>query len=215
MATFLARVGLLSLLLACSSAWCRDYTYKCVDGTWAKFSQREIPNCHGVHTMTTPGGWEVLVPPPNMTFAERRAYDECVRKLDSVGRPDPAVERASAMLLRYPDEAAHQKARLQALERPREAVGRAEVKVGILWDERERLEVETAQYVGHPLPSDLKQKLEANDALATSERQRLQKLSAEVASVDARFDAELAQLKELWRRTPPIVSCHTPKPKSA
>jgi hypothetical protein len=48
------------------------------------------------------------------------------------------------------------------------------------------------------LPSELKLKLEANDAAVTAQRAFMQDQQAEMARINATFDAELARLKKLW-----------------
>ena len=117
--------------------------------------------------------------------AERTAYEIEVR-------------RDRDMLKRFPNEAAHGKAREKALDDIASSVRSSESRIKLLLQERKPLEDEREFYVGKPLPSKLKLALDANDASLEAQRSLVQNQQTEVVRINALYDAELARLKKLW-----------------
>ncbi len=104
---------------------------------------------------------------------------------------------------RYRDEAAHQKARQDALANVRQANERTWARFDELVKERKPLNDEVEFYANRTLPINLKAKLEANDAslLAVMEAAKVQQ--SEIERLNRQYDAELERLKRLWAGTPP------------
>jgi hypothetical protein len=101
-------------------------------------------------------------------------------------------------MMRFPDEAAHNKAREAALEDLRHAIANSQLRIKELEDERKPLIADTEFYKGKRLPARLRNKLEANDAQQQAQRDIIQNQNAEMARVNALYDAELARLRRLW-----------------
>ncbi|MBI3350705.1 MAG: hypothetical protein HY020_26345, partial [Burkholderiales bacterium] len=120
-----------------------------------------------------------------------RAAAERVAQLD-------AIRRDRTLMQRYPTEAAHQRARTAALDDANKATRISERRIKDLNQERKPLLDEAEFYKGRPLPSKLKQALDANDASIEAQHVLIENQKAEVVRLNARFDAELARLKKLW-----------------
>ena len=114
-----------------------------------------------------------------------------------------AVRRDRDMLKRYPDEAAHAKARERALDDVAAAVRSSEARIKLLLKERKPLLEDAEFYVGKPLPSRLKLQLDANDAALEAQRSLVQNQQAEIVRVNKLFDDDLARLKKLWAGAQP------------
>lgn len=117
--------------------------------------------------------------------AERTAYEIEVR-------------RDRDMLKRFPNEAAHGKAREKALDDVASSVRNSEARIKLLLGERKPLLDEAEFYVGKTMPSKLKQALDGNDASLEAQRSLVQNQQTEVVRINALYDAELARLKKLW-----------------
>jgi hypothetical protein len=122
---------------------------------------------------------------------ERDAAADRARKLE-------AIRRDRNLLARFPNEAAHRKARMAALDDVKGSLRISEARLAALALERKPLLDEAEFYVGKPLPGKLKTQLDANDASVDAQRTLVQNQKLEVVRIDALYDAELARLKLLW-----------------
>ena len=136
---------------------------------------------------------------PSLTADERAALEEAERKKvqDRVAKQD-AIRRDRNLLARYPNEAAHEKARQAALDSVRESVLASQKRVAELEKERKPLASETEFYAGKPLPPKLKGQIEEVDASIQAQHDLLVTQQSEVGRISALFDAELARLRKLW-----------------
>ncbi len=171
-------------------------------------SDRPIPECASVEQreLNTDGSLKrILQPTPTdderAEIESKKLKDEAER----VARND-AVRRDRNLMQRFPDEAAHGKARAKALDDFRASVRNYEARIALLLVERKRLEDEKAFYVNDrvnkPLPALLKQKLDANDAGLEAQRVLVQNQQTEIVRINASYDAELGRLKKLWAGAP-------------
>jgi hypothetical protein len=101
-------------------------------------------------------------------------------------------------LARFPNEAAHRKARMAALDDVNTALRVSEVRLSALAKDRKPLMDEAEFYVGKPLPGKLKAQLDANDASVDAQRVLVQNQKLEAVRIEALYDAELVRLKLLW-----------------
>lgn len=175
--------------------------YSCTDAQGRRLtSDRPIPECSGreqrVHNRD--GSLQRVIPPA-MTAEERAEREAAERRAEQAraARAD-AVRRDRNLVARYPDEATHQKARENALDTVRVAMKATEQRVKALAAERKPLQDETEFYKGKPVPAKLKQQLDANDAGIEAQRAAARNQEAELARINAIYDAELARLKRLW-----------------
>jgi len=114
-----------------------------------------------------------------------------------------AARRDRNLLLRYPSDAAHRRARESALDDGNKAMRISEKRIAELQQERKTLRDEAEFYKGKPLPPKLKQSLDANEASTEAQRVLVENQRAELVRVNARYDGELVRLKRLWAGAAP------------
>ena len=127
---------------------------------------------------------------------DRKAAAERIALLD-------AQRRDRNLMLRFPNEAAHQRARTAALDDASKAMRISERRIKDLAVERKPLADEAEFYKGRVLPAKLKQQLDANDAGVEAQQQLIENQKAELVRVNKLYDVELARLKKLWAGAPP------------
>ena len=167
-------------------------------------SDRPIPECvHKEQRELNPDGSLKRVIPPTPTADEVAAKEEKDReaKLEFAARSD-AVRRDRNLMQRFPDEAAHRKAREKALDELRLSAKITTVRIAELLTEKEKNDLEKQFYVNErvnkPLPTGLKQKIDANEASLDAQKSLQQNQITETARINALYDAELARLRKLW-----------------
>ena len=167
-------------------------------------SDRPIAECANKEQRElNPDGSLKRIIPPTPTADEVAAKEEKDReaKLAFAARND-AVRRDRNLMQRFPDEAAHRKAREKALDELRIAGKVYADRITVLTTDRKKLEDEKYFYenerVHKPLPSQLKQRIDANDALLEAQKSLAQNQVTETARINALYDAELARLRKLW-----------------
>ena len=179
--------------------------YSCVDASGKRLtSDRPIPECNSRdQRILNPDGSVRSVVPPTPT-ADERAEREARERQVAAARSEQqdAVRRDRNLITRFPNEAAHAKARSAALDDVRKAVLASEKRMRLLAAERKPLLDDTEFYVGKPLPARLRQQLDANDATTDAQRSLIQDQQTELVRINALFDAELARLRRLWAGAP-------------
>lgn len=175
--------------------------YSCIDANGKRLtSDRPIPECtaRDQRLLNSDGSVKQVVP-PTMTADERAAY-EARQQEEALARAQQreAVRRDRNLLQRFPDEAAHQKAREAALDDTRNGLKVSEARLEALEKERKPLMDEQEFYVGKQLPLKLRQAIDANDAAAEAQRNLIQNQKAEQVRVIKLYDDELERLRKLW-----------------
>ncbi len=196
----LASIGLLTVAGTSSAA-----IYSCVDANGRRLtSDRPIAEClaREQRMLNTDGSVRQVVP-PTMT-ADELAEAEAKKRQAEVERAarQDAIRRDRNLLSRFPNEAAHDKAREAALDDVRKGVKFSEERLAELERARKPLLDETEFYKNRRLPAKLRQQLDANDAAAAAQRSLVQNQKDEISRIDALYDAELDRLKKLWSGTP-------------
>jgi hypothetical protein len=195
-------IALLAMLETASAA---GAIYSCIDAHGRRLtSDRVIPECIArEQRVLNADGSVKQVLPPALTADERAEHEAREREAaaERVARQD-AVRRDRNLLARFPNEAAHRKARAAALDDTRKAVQASETRVLLLTAERKPLLNETEFYVGKALPAKLKQQLDANDAALEAQQTLIQNQQAEFGRINALYDLELEHLKKLWAGAP-------------
>jgi len=195
--------------------------FVCVDEHGRKHtSDRLIPECmmREQRVLNRDGSVRRVIP-PSMTAEERTAAEAKERRLAAEqAAQQEAVRRDRNLLSRYPNEAAHQRAREAALDDLRAAMKVSEERLRDLATERKPLVDETDFYKGRALPPKLKQQIDANDAATQAQRELIANQEAELGRINALYDAELLRLKKLWTgATPgslgPLASAPSPAKK--
>jgi hypothetical protein len=195
-AKLILALGLLSMAGASSAA-----IYSCVDGNGRRLtSDRPIAEClaREQRLLNTDGSIKQVVP-PTMTVDELAEAEAKKRQAEAERAAlQDAVRRDRNLLTRFPNEAAHSKAREAALDDVRKGVKFSEDRLAELQRERKPLAEESEFYKGKKLPAKLKQQLDANDAAAAAQRSLVQNQKDEIHRIDSLYDLELGRLKKLW-----------------
>lgn len=180
--------------------------YTCINDRGQRLtSDRPIPECTAKeqHLLNRDGSVRAVVP-PTLTADERAEKEARERKAAEVrAAQQDAVRRDRNLMQRFPNEAAHDKARQAALDTVRIAIKATENRMRDLQAERKPLMDESEFYVGRRLPAKLKQQIDANDAAMEAQRNAQQQQQAELARINRLFDAELERLKLLWSGVQP------------
>jgi hypothetical protein len=176
--------------------------YTCTDPVSGKklTSDRPIPECNAVtqRILNSDGSVNKSVP-PTLTVDERAAEE--TRELDEKRRrviQQDAVRRDRNLLVRFPNDAVHLKAREAALEEPRKSLQRSQARIVVLAKERKPLDDDAEFYKGRQMPAQLKRQLDANDASVQAQQDLVQNAQNEIVRLNALYDVELERLKLLW-----------------
>lgn len=168
-------------------------------------SDRPIPECSTREQRQLNGDGSLRrVVPPQLTAEERAEKEARDRKaeIERLAQQD-AIRRDRNLMLRYPDEATHQRAREAALDTVRAAMKTSEKRLNELSAERKPLLDEAEFYKGKTLPAKLRLAMDANDAATDAQRSAIQNQQAELERVNRLYDAELARLRRLWAGAAP------------
>ena len=167
-------------------------------------SDRPIPECFNKEQRElNPDGSLKRILPPTPTADELTAKEqqELADKLQAAARSD-AVRRDRNLMQRFPDEAAHRKAREKALDELRIAGRIYADRIAELMIEKKKLDDERYFYknerVNKPVPTQLQQKIDANDASLEAQRLLAKTQVEETTRINDLYDAEFARLRKLW-----------------
>ena len=180
--------------------------YSCIDASGRKLtSDRPIAECSSreQRVLNADGSLRKIVPP--VPTADERAEAEAAERRAAVERAaqQDAVRRDRNLKQRYPNEAAHQRAREAALDDVRKALRNSEERLKLLAAERKPLLDDSEFYAGRQMPAKLRQALDANDAAVDAQRTLVQNQQEEIKRINALYDVELERLKRLWAGAPP------------
>ena len=193
--------------------------YTCTDANGKKLtSDRPIVECNSREQRVLNNDGSVKqVRPPTMTSDERAEADAREREAaGELARRQEAIRRDRNLLARFPNEAAHRKARAAALDDVNKSLRASESRLVTLAAERKPLTDEAEFYVGKPLPGKIKTQLDANDAAVDAQRSLVQNQRLEAVRIDALYDAELERLRKLWGGAQPgSLGTIAAKPASA
>ena len=200
------RRALLAGLAAVAATWAVSAPiYSCIDGSGKRLtSDRPIAECAAKEQrILNPDGSVRSILPPTMTAEERAEVEQKERQAaaERVAQQD-AIRRDRNLVIRFPNEAAHKKARNAALDDVRSAVLVTEKRLAALAAERKPLTDEAEFYAGRQMPAKLKQQLDANDAATAAQRELIQNQEAELGRINGLYDVELGRLRKLWSGAP-------------
>ena len=180
--------------------------YTCIDAQGRRLtSDRPILECAGREQRVLNADGSVnTVLAPTLTSDERADKEAREREAatERAARQD-AMRRDRNLLARFPDEAAHHKAREAALDDVRKSVLVSRGRVALFTAERKSLMDEAEFYTAKTMPGKLKALLDANDASTEAQRSLIQNQQAEVVRINTLYDAELARLRKLWAGVQP------------
>lgn len=177
--------------------------YTCVDSKGRRLtSDRPIPECldREQHQMGSSGAVRRVVPPSYT--AEERARLDAQRKQAEQERARLADEkrRDRALLMRYPNQAAHDKARAEELALIDDVVNAAKLRDRALAQQRQAIDNEMEFYQRDPTqaPAALRRQYAAYQQQVRSQQRFLDEQEQQKQRIHARFDEELARLRTLW-----------------
>jgi len=177
--------------------------YTCVDRQGRKItSDRPIPECIDREQRELgPSGTLRRVIGPTLTQQEREAL-EAQRRMEQEERNRLAEERRRerVLLARYPDPSAHDAERASSLALVDEVMAAALKRIAELHLRRKALDLEMEFYTKDPAkaPMALRRQLAENDEQLQEQQRFLAGQEQEKRRIHQRFDAELAQLRQLW-----------------
>ena len=180
--------------------------FTCTNAAGKKLtSDRPIPECNDrEQRVLNADGSVKRIQGPVLTADERSESETREREASADrARKLEAIRRDRNLLARFPNEAAHRKARIAALDDVNNALRISEARLAALARDRKPLTDDAEFYVGKPLPGKLKAQLDANDASVDAQRSLVQNQKLEVIRIDQLYDAELERLKRLWSGAQP------------
>jgi hypothetical protein len=180
--------------------------YSCVTANGRRLtSDRPIPECNDREQRVLGRDGTVLrVVQPSMTAEERAAKEAAEQRAAAERAAQAEVARMDRNLQRrYPNEAAHNKARASALGDVQAALEGSKKRLAALAEERKPLDLETEFYTGRALPVPLKRQIDANDAARQAVLDSQANNQIELERVTANYDKELERLRKLWAGAAP------------
>lgn len=189
--------------------------YTCTTADGRKLtSDRPIPECTSrEQRVLNPDGSQRATLPPFLSPEERAAKEAADRRAaaERVAQLD-AIRRDRTLIQRYPNEAAHQRARNVALDDANKATRISERRIKDLNQERKPLLDEAEFYVGKPLPGKLKLQIDGNEAAMEAQKTLIVNQQAELVRINENYDLELERLRKLWSGAQPGSLGALPKP---
>lgn len=181
--------------------------YTCVDAKGRKLTaDRPIPECiDREQRVLNPSGTVKTRIGPTLT-AQERAEQEALQKAEKeeLARLNEERRRDRALMIRYPNQTVHDRERADALAQIQVVRQAAVNRVDELLRQRASIDTEMEFYVNDPskAPASLRRQVdEVTHSLAVQGR-FIADQDAELKRVNARFDEELARLKQLWAPAP-------------
>ena len=191
------------LFLASSAAAQTGGIYTCVDARGRTLtSDRPIAAClDREQRELNKAGIVKRVVPPSYT-AEERAVIEAKRKQIEAEQARIVEEkrRDRALLLRYPNQAVHDKERADALALIDDVILAVNKRGRTLTEQRKEIDAELEFYSSDAskAPAWLKRRIEDNAEQMKSQQRVLVEQAQEKLRIAARFDEELVKLRKLW-----------------
>lgn len=192
-----------ALLLAVAGVSHAQSIYTCVDGNGRRItSDRPIAACldREQQRLGKTGTVREVIP-PSYTREERERLEAQRRaEAEKEARIQEEKRRDRALLVRYPNQAVHDKERQEALAQIDEVIAAVNKREVALVAQRKEIDSEFEFYSSDPnkAPMWLKRKREDNEKQMEVQKRFLADQMQEKQRVNARFDEELAKLKQLW-----------------
>jgi hypothetical protein len=181
--------------------------YSCTDGQGRKrTADRPIVECTDrEQRLLNPSGTVRATVGPTLSVQERA--DLALRQrqeAEAQARQTEEKQRERALLQRYPNQAAHDKERAEALAQIAAVQQAALKRMAELADQREGLQAELEFYRKDPAraPLALRRQIDENTRNQAAQKRFIAEQDAESGRISARFDAERARLRPLWAQAP-------------
>ena len=190
--------------------------YSCVDSKGRKLTaDRPIAECvDREQKLLNPSGTVKKKVGPTLTAKERTEQEAQERREEEERALSAENKRRDrALVARYPNQAVHGAERAEALAQIAAVREAAVNRAKELSRERASIETEKEFYKKNPdkVPTSLQRQL-ADNAHSTDVQGRfIAEQDAEIKRVNARFDEELARLKQLWAQRLPAPTSASSK----
>jgi hypothetical protein len=190
--------------------------YTCVDANGRKLtSDRPIPACiDREQKILNPSGTVRGSVAPALTPQELAAQEEKEKLLaQERNRKDEEKRRDRALLVRYPNRAAHDEERAEALKQIEVVKAAAANRVIELKRQRSLLDEEMEFYKKDPTKAPLRLRRQVDELTESMVVQTrfITDQDGEIKRVSARFDEELVRLKLLWPLRSATAAAPAPK----
>lgn len=191
--------------LACPALAASIYTCTDAQGRY-RTADRPIPECldREQRELGPNGNVKRIIARP--LTAEERAQAEAQRQAQARQQAEAQERRRQerALLARYPTPASHEQARTAALEQWQTLMQGLEQHHEALAKQQREVEAEMEFYQHNPkqAPAWLQQRQRDNREQRDKLTLQLEQQAQEKQQIQARFDAELEQLRRLWANTP-------------
>ena len=142
---------------------------------------------------------------PTLTEKEREAQDAQQRiKLMELSKAREQRSRERALQARYPNKAAHDTVRAEAVEQQTTQIAGANKRIEELQTARKKLDQEMEFYKKNPdkAPASLKRQVHGNDEDMADQLKFIKQREEEKRRINQQFDAEYGQLQKLWQSQP-------------
>ena len=177
--------------------------YTCVDSRGRNItSDRPIADCvDREQRELNPSGTTRRRIEPSYTAREQAERDERARQAALVAlRQNEDRRRERALLMRYPNVAAHERERKEAISQIDAVIHAARKREAELVDERKKVDSELEFYKGDAskAPASIRRQLDDNTQSTLVQSRFIGEQEDEKKRVNARFDEERARLRQLW-----------------
>lgn len=177
--------------------------YSCVDSRGHTITaDRPIPDCiDREQRELNPSGTTRRKVEPTYTPREQAEREERDRQAQmQAARQVEERRRERALLIRYPNAAAHDRERTEALVQIDAVIQAAKKRLGELAEERKRIDEELEFYKSDPTkaPGSVRRKADDNARSVEVQNRFIAEQEDEKKRLNARFDEEQARLKPLW-----------------
>lgn len=177
--------------------------YSCTDASGRRItSDRPFTQCldREQRELGSSGTVKRVIPPSYTADERARIEAEKRKEAEAQARIADEKRRDKALFMRYPNKAAHDRERAEALTQIDEVIAAVNKRAEALNQQRREIDTELEFYQNDPkkAPEWLRRKLEDNDHEQKTQQRFLFAQVEEKARVNARFDEELARLRRLW-----------------
>jgi hypothetical protein len=197
---FAAGVSLLLMLAVHLAAHGQGHIYSCKDKSGRTLtSDQPIPECANLpmEERSKSGILMREIPAP-LTPAQVAAQEEAARKQREADDEARDQHRRDLLLMStYTDEHSIEVARGRAAQDFEDSLKAARERLDELLSDRESLKKETLPYKNKPLPPGLQRRIDASDAEIAGQSKTIEDRKADIARINARFDADLKRFREI------------------
>ena len=177
--------------------------YVCIDPKGRRVTaDRPIPECMGTGQRELKASGDLKrVIPPLLTASERAQQAARLEQEANLQAQIKEYQRQSrALVLRYPDPAAHDRARAERLEQQDGLIAAMRVRAAELNRQHQNLAAKLESYRQKPdqVPAELRQLEQENARQRAFQSAQLEAQQRERQRIEQRFDEELARLRKLW-----------------